>query len=360
MPRLIQKTLTPLIEIKQIKGIDNVTEDDLRIPPGYVRSANNVDIDTELMARRRKGVLRALLSGRAHSGWSDEDRLCFVVLNDDLIQINPDWTTTTILQGVGPMKMSFVKVGDRVFFSNRRRVGYIKDSVAHGFPTNVRPLRQVMVGGELLEYFDSRLYAAQGGMILRSVAGNPFEMDLKRDFIMLGGPITMMLGVNGPGGPSGMYVSGGGKCAFLSNLDPSLAEASYKKLLDVPAIPGSAVKTSRMNIGKMTPQVGGESVVFSTKIGIYMGFPGGYVRDLTSKYYAVKDIQEGSSIIRWENGYRQYIFVGQAPAEIAGKEGSGRLTSLIGEGKAEITEIALLADDGITYLTNDDGAILIQ
>jgi len=332
MPRLIQKTLTPLIEIKQIKGIDNVTKDDLRLPPGYVRSANNVDIDTELMARRRKGILRALLSGRAHSGWSDEDRLCFVVLDEDLIQVNPDWTTTTILQDVGSTKMSFVKVGDRVFFSNRQVVGYIKDSIAHGFPTNVRSLREIMVGGELLEYFNSRLYATQDGMILRSVAGNPFEMDLKRDFIMLDGPVTMMLGVNGPGGPSGMYVSGGGECAFLSNLDPSLAEATYKKVLNVPAIPGSAVKTSRMNIG-MIRQVAGESVVFSTKIGIYMGFPGGYVKDLTSNRYAVKDIQEGSSIIRWENGYRQYIFMGQAPAEIAGKEGSGSLKPLTGEGK---------------------------
>lgn len=333
MPRLIQNTLTPLIEIKYIKGIDNVTTDDLRLAPGYVRVANNVDIDTEMMVRRRKGILQTLLSGRAHSGWSDEDRLCFVVLDDDLIQINPDWTTTTILPNVGSTKISFVKVGDRVFFSNRTVVGYIKDSVAHGFPTNVRPLREVMVGGELLEYFDSRLYAAQDGMILRSVAGNPFEMDLKRDFIMLGGPITMMLGVNGPGGPSGMYVSGGGKCAFLSSLDPSLGDATYKKLLDVPAIPGSAAKLSKIDIGRTTPQVAGESVVFSTKIGIYMGFPGGYVKDLTSKHYAVKDIQEGSSIVRWENGYRQYIFMGQAPAEIAGKEGSGRLTPLTGEGK---------------------------
>jgi len=187
--------------------------------------------------------------------------------------------------------MSFVKVGDRVFFSNRVVVGYIKDSEAHGFPSNTRPLREVMVGGELLEYFDSRLYAAQDGMILRSVAGNPFEMDLKRDFIMLGGPITMMVGVNGPAGSSGMYVSGGGKCAFLSNLDPILADANYKKLLDVPAIPGSAVKLSRMDIGKMTPQVAGECVIFSTKIGIYMGFPGAYLKDLTSKHYAVKDIQ---------------------------------------------------------------------
>jgi hypothetical protein len=116
-------------------------------------------------------------------------------------------------------------------------------------------------------------------------------------------------------------------------LDPGLAEANYKNLLDVPAIPGSAVKISKLEIGKTMPQVVGEAVIFSTKIGIYMGLPGGFLRDLTSKHYAVKDVQEGASIVRWENGYRQYIFMGQAPAEVAGNEGGGRLSSLTGEGK---------------------------
>lgn len=315
MPRLIQNTLQPLYEIKKIKGVDNLCTDDLRLDPGFVRIANNVDIDSEMMARRRKGVLRVLLNGNAHSGWSDEDKLCFVVLNNNLVQINTDWTTTTLLVAVGPTKMNFVKVGDRVFFSNRLVVGYIQNSVAHGFPSTVRTDRQIMVGGELIEYHDACLYAAQDQFIFRSIAGDPFEMDLEKNSINVGGPTTMMIGVNGPGGETGLYVSSGGKCIYLSNLMPDLYEAKWKYLLDVPALLGSAVPIERMDMGR---GLVGRCVIWSTIIGIFMGFPGGYVKDLTSEHYAVMDIEEGASLVKWHAGYRQYIFMGQAPAEVAG------------------------------------------
>jgi len=112
-------------------------------------------------------------------------------------------------------------------------------------------------------------------------------------------------------------VSGGGKCAYLSNLEPSLEGANYKPLLDVPALPGSAVKIGRMDIGRIGG-LEGDCVVWSTCIGIFMGFAGGYVKDLTSEHYAVLDIEEGFSYIKYHMGYRQYVFMGQAPAEIGG------------------------------------------
>ena len=309
MPRLIQNTLQPLYEIKKIKGIDNLASDDLRLDPGFVRVAENVDIDSEMMARRRTGILRQLLSGAAHSGWSDEDKLGFLVLNNNLVQLNSDWSTTTILADVGPSKMNFFKVGGRIFFSNLLMNGYIQDGVGHGFPLITRTERERMIGGDLIEYHPPRLYVAQDQFIIRSVAGNPFEMDIERDHLDLGGDYTMLIGVNGPAGENGLYVSGGGKCMYVSNLEPSLENATYKTLLDVPALRGSAVAIERMDLGK---GLVGRCCIWSTSIGVFMGLPGGYVKDLTSEHYAVLDIEEGFAYVKYHMGYRQYIFVGQA------------------------------------------------
>jgi hypothetical protein len=138
MPRLIQNILQPLYEMKKIKGIDNLATDDLRLDLGFVRVAENVDIDSELMARRRKGILRKLVSGAGHSGWSDEDKLCFLVLDNNLVQLNTDWSTTVLFSGVGSSKMNYFKIGERVFFSNLIMNGYIQDGVAHAFPADTR------------------------------------------------------------------------------------------------------------------------------------------------------------------------------------------------------------------------------
>jgi hypothetical protein len=334
MPRLIQNTLQSLYEMRKLKGIDNLCTDDLRLDPGFVRVAENVDIDSEMMARRRKGILRQIVSGNGHSGWSDEDKLCFLVLDNNLVQLNLDWTTSVILPNVGPSKMNFTKVGDRVFFSNLSKNGYIQNGVVHAFPKNVRTGRQRMVGGELIEFAGTRFYVAQDGFLLRSIADNPFEMDIERDHIYIGGPITMLIYVNGPGRTPGLYVSGGGKCAFLSDLEPKLEEATYKPLLDVPALPGSAVAIERMDMGN---GLVGRCCIWSTVIGIFMGFAGGYVKDCTSEHYAVLDIEEGFSFIKYHMGYRQYVFMGQAPAEIAGNSGSAILPMLTGHGEANIS-----------------------
>jgi len=334
MPRLIQDTLIPLWELKKIKGIDNVATDDLRVPPGFVRSADNLDIDTEAMGHRRKGILEEIFNGFWHSLWSDEGDLCFGVRNGDLVRLKKDWTLDTVLDDVGYSKMNFVKVVDRVFFSNREKVGYIltSDGQAHGFPEPTRSLRQRMVGGELIEYFNGRLYAIQDRVAFHSVAYSPMEMDLKGNLIPMGGPVTMYHSVE-----DGIYCSAAEKIFFMSydgETELGQPKFKYKPLLDVPAKKGSPCIIERLDLGKEISTshrgLAGRAVIFSTGIGIFLGLKGGYVVDCTSDHYAVLDVQEGCSLVKWHGGYRQYIFLGQAPAEIGGGNFKMRLPMLTG------------------------------
>lgn len=318
MARVDQELLIPLVEYKVWKGIDNQTTDDMRLKPGFVRTANNVDFDEEEMVHRREGILEEILSGNWHSLWSDGDSLCYGIKVDDLRIINTDWTTSSTHSSVGTSKMSYVPVGDRIFYSNNSLViGYIKNKVSYNFPEADRTMRQKMVGGELLEYYNGRLYASQGDGIYCSVAYSPMEMEIKRNFIMLGGPITMMHAV-----VDGIYISAGNTISFHHGSD--LFDMKYKELLNVPAIKGSPIVVEKMVYTSTTlkDRAIGKCVLFSTSIGIFMGMPGGELKNLTGDYYAVDGIEDGSALIRWYGNYKQYVFMAQAPAEIAGIDGS--------------------------------------
>jgi hypothetical protein len=339
MPRLIQEVLKPLIEYKKWRGIDNLATDNLRVPPGFVRSANNVDIDSEDMMHMRQGVLQSLLSGDSHSLWSDEGDLCFLVKDNDLLQITSVYKSgavwmasySILLVGVGHTKMNFVPVGHKTFFSNLVKNGYIEDGVAYGFPEVDKSIlknsfKTRMPGGNLMEYFNGRIYVAQDEGMYFSDAYNPGVMDERKSFYTLGGGATMMLAVK-----DGLYISAGSKVFFalykgevnfpIEGGNLKIPDFDYKLLLDVPAIKGSAVAIERMDLGKglQTHQgVLGRVVIFSTGIGIFMGLPGGYLKDCTSDFYAVYDIEEGAAMIKWHNGYRQYVFLGQMSAGVGG------------------------------------------
>jgi hypothetical protein len=341
MPRpLGQETLIPLYELKKIKGIDNLATDDLRVPPGFVRAADNIDIDSEDMAHRRKGVLQELFNGYWHSFWSDEGDLAFGVRNGDLVRLNKNWTLDILLTDVGYSKMNFVKVVDRVFFSNRDVVGYIliSDGRAHAFPETTRPLRERMIGGELIEYYNGRLWSIQDDLLFHSIAGSPMEMNPENNFQQIGGPVNMFKAVE-----DGIYASAAEKVFFMygdGGEEPPVFK--YKPLLDVPALRGSPVIIERLDLGtKGVPSTHrgliGKAVIFSTNIGIFLGLKGGLVLDCTSNNYAVLDVEEGCSLVKWHNGYRQYIFLGQAPAEIGGGIFKIRLPMLTGSFTGTVT-----------------------
>jgi hypothetical protein len=323
----MQERLIPLVEYRVFHGLDNQTRDDMRLKPGYLRVATNVDIDEEDMAHRREGILRQIAAGSWSSLWTDGGSICLGVKNGSLTQINLDWSTTTLLS-VGTSPMAYVKIDDRVFYSNGPSlVGYIKDGATHAFPEPDRSLRQKMVGGSLLEYYNGRLYAAQGNVIYCSVAYSPMEMDLKRNFMYLGGPITMMNAVK-----DGLYISAGSHVSFHHGSD--LFEMKYVELLDVPAHRGSAQVVERLKhtAGSLKDQERGKCVIFSTPIGIFMGEEGGVLRDLTGDHYAVEEAEEGASTIRWYGNYRQFLYAIRIPSQDVGATGSDVLPMPSGTG----------------------------
>ncbi len=336
MPRPNLGTYRTLMEYKQWNGIDNVTKDDLRLRPGFVRAANNVDIDDSGMLHSRVGILQSILSGNCHSLWSDGKSLGFFVKDNNLYQIDSIYRSgstwyisyTSVLTDLGESKLQYIPVGDKIFFSNLYKSGYIEDSEAHSFPEPdhsklENTFKTRMVGGYPIEYFNSRLYVVQDEIIFFSDAANPMITDTRKNFMIPGGAVKMMVGVK-----DGMYISHGNKITFLRYLgeskfgDTTLATPDFDfiPMLDVSVVPGSSIVLERIMLGGKagigSRDAFGRAAVFATEIGIFMGLPGGHLYDCTSSHYAVSDIEDGTAMIRWNNGYHQYIFLGERPAEI--------------------------------------------
>ena len=118
-----------MFEIKGFRGKNNVADPSRILPSGgtsFLPECLDADIDNELMAHRRKGFAEPCLPGSAvHSLWSNGE-ICLFVQGADLKRLNPDYTATTILSGVGPARMVYVDVAGNVYLTNGTIIGYLQ------------------------------------------------------------------------------------------------------------------------------------------------------------------------------------------------------------------------------------------
>jgi hypothetical protein len=306
--------LVPFLELKSFLGIDNVT-DPAKVKvgknAGFLVSAENVDIDDEKMVHRRKGY-DPVFPGEVHSLWSNGG-ICFFVQGPELKRLLLDYTATTILNGgtqVNGSRMEFVEGGGKIFFCNSSIIGYIENGVSHPFPEPEITFKKRMVGGHLLEWFNSRLYAAQDDKIFYSDAAAPMRMDTRKNFIPFEGRLTMMKAV-----ADGMYVSAGENIFFLKGLDaPDFVQF---KVGDSPAYFGSAIKVEGEDVG---PGILGTVVIWLSDDGLFMGLPGGQVKNLNPNYVP-EDMGQSAAIYRDDIGFGQYLCISQ----LVGGYGEGKM-----------------------------------
>jgi hypothetical protein len=232
-----------------------------------------------------------------------------------LKKLNADGTTTTLVADIDPNdNMCYVAVNDIVFFSNKSMIGYVYRGLSYPFPTPTDTYKKRMVGGHILEWYNSRLYAANDRTIYYSDSGNRLmQMDFRKNAKAFPYRITMMKSVQ-----DGIYVSYKNRTLFLSGTDP---ESFYEKhILDVGAIEGMSVTAYGENIGN---GISGKALYFVGEDGIpYKGYPDGVIREMQDGRFAISgDIEIGASIIRYYDKYRHFLAVGILKAGIGGVTG---------------------------------------
>lgn len=111
--------------------------------------ATNCDIDVSGRIACRGGYTKKI-TGARHSLWADDAlSLALVVSDAQLKRINPDYSETLLGSGLTTgARMSYVRVNDRVYFSNGHQSGIVENGVVRGWglPIPVLPVVAVTVG----------------------------------------------------------------------------------------------------------------------------------------------------------------------------------------------------------------------
>lgn len=105
------------------RGVDNRSHA-TRLDDGYVRRADNVDIDPEGVGHSRDGYsLWQALAG-AHSLWT-HPLLSFALFGDGnaLYRVDAGGTVTTLATGLDGTPISYAQIGQHVYWSNGTRTG---------------------------------------------------------------------------------------------------------------------------------------------------------------------------------------------------------------------------------------------
>ena len=292
----------PWMDFRNFLGVNNMA-DPLRIPVGkggtYLEVGENIDIDDEKMMHRRKGF-ESVLSGDVRSLWSN-GKYCFFCEGIYLKRLFEDYKTGILLSILkSEEKMNFIEADGTIYFSNRSIVGYIEDGQPHPFPNPNFKFKKRMVGGHLIEFYNSRLYAAQGSKVFFSDATQPMRMDMRKNFLQFSGWITMIKGIK-----DGLYVGAGDDVFFLLGGDPLLEGGFvYDKVTDSKVIEGSAISIEGEDVG---PGLLGRTALWASEDGIYLGLPGGQVKEVTKGTYGVKDGEKATAIYKWDRGFGQYL-----------------------------------------------------
>ena len=301
------------ITIGRFAGIDNVSDQSnivISARLAYLKTAINVDIDSNRMLHRRPGRSK-VYSGTPRCFWPQTDvgvEFSLFLEGGSLKQFNPDYSTPiTLLTGLDiKADMDFVYVNGRVYYTNGTVIGYIKDGVATAFPSpaSSKQFKRILKAGTYIEYYRSRLYTAIGNVLSFSDAVRTYRMDNRHPAKQFDGNITMMRSVN-----DGMYVSAGKFTYFLHGVSPE--KMSPVKVTDSPAFPGSGVKVGAQ---KIAPGGAGQAVYWESKEGVFLGLAGGVTKNLTWNKFRPKIIpNRTSSMYRDDGGYGQYICTYELP-----------------------------------------------
>lgn len=293
------------LNIKEFLGTDNTSDlASVSLPRKagiFFYKLDNVDIDDNGKPHRRDGYSDAIYNGgTVRSLWAN-DKICLFADGTHFKTLNSWNVVTNLIDGIDATdKFCYVEHGSLVYFANSLIIGYINADTAtpHPFSDPAQTHKAKMVGGQVLEFYNSRLYAANGCNLFFSDATIPTRMDIRKNVIAFPNRITMVKAVD-----DGIYVSDSNYVYFVAGSDP-ISDFRQRKVLDVPAIEGMSV-TAKVK-GKVTK----ETIYWMTKKGIYAGYNSGVIGVQQAGLFSVDGLQSGTAIIK-DGTYQQLLMVGK-------------------------------------------------
>lgn len=314
------------ISFSAFEGLNNVVSRE-RLKPSQLETAINVDLDDVGQIRRRRGFKKVGASGNYHSLYSDNSGLMLVVKDGVLCRLFRDYTTQTLLSGVGSEYVDYVRVADVVYFSSSTtsgKYGVAANSVSAwgqvgGSGTWLSPVVNPTstlgeVNGRLLgkppvatclSYYNGRIYLAQGSVLWFTLPYLYDYVDKTQTFYQFESDITMVESVN-----DGIYIGTLDNVYFLQGDQTPLTRT---EIMNFGAIPRSAVSVPaeliRPQIENAAQYQAKNAVMFLTKAGVVAGFDGGQSYNITQAELILPDAFRAAAMFRRQDGMNNYVAV---------------------------------------------------
>lgn len=281
---------------KQCIGLNNKADpSDLIADPesGLCELAKAVDVDIARSGKRisrRKGYTR-IFTGKWHSLFPFGNN-CLGVADGNLVALHRDKSYTIIQDIDASAKVSYVAVGDRVYFSNGIDKGYVIGT--ESFPWEVAeyvgpPTDKLLVGplaGHLLENYNGFMFIAVENFVFISMPFNHHSYCMQ-DYLAFPSRVRMLRAVK-----DGLYISDDTKTYYLNGADPR--EFFQTIVSDYPAIPGTDVIVQGAKIGK--GDILERVAMWTSQEGICIGGPEGLFLNFTEGRIVLPDSAQGAGI----------------------------------------------------------------
>src|SRR5574343_701176 len=102
-----------MTSLSAFKGINNVANEN-KVPDGYLRECVDFSIDNSTYCSQRPGFSKKI-SGNVTSLYSDGTR-CFAVIDNELVEVNNDYSKTNIATMQSNDSVKFCQYGDNYYF----------------------------------------------------------------------------------------------------------------------------------------------------------------------------------------------------------------------------------------------------
>lgn len=310
------------IPFSAFTGLRNtVTEE--RLEPTDLADAVNVDIDDVGQLHRRRGRDK-VADGDFHS-LSHGTVLQYGVKDNTLGVINPDYSFISLVSGAGADPLSYVQLGEDVYFSSLNVSGIIRpdltvspwgEAVSEGVwhspvvnPTaTLSPISGKLLGrppmASVIAHYGGRMLLANRRTLWCTELYAYSRVDKTRNYVQFEADITMIGVVD-----DGVYVGTEAAVWFLTGPSWPMKRTS---VVDEAVIPGSMIPVP----GDLVDPAGkgGNSeiraaIMFMTAAGLCVGMDGGSCYNLTQTRYIFPDAVRGAAMFRSQDGVNQYVGV---------------------------------------------------
>jgi hypothetical protein len=288
------------------KGIDNL-HDKINIGDfddqsarivNVLSDAQNVDLDTAGMARRRAGRTPKLLTTSPHSLWSNplDDSLAYFVQDSVLKKLSATYTASTVATLSNNQRVSFAAVNAEIVLSNGTDIGWLDQTQYIPFNPVLGQFEKAMPAGQYVAFFRGCLFVASGSVLYVSKPYNAEIRDERFSEFPMDGYIRMLAPVE-----DGLWIATEKHVSFMQGKGQDEFDFIHKSDF----VPPDGCFGYGFSRGIPTS----EMIVWWAADGFITGKAGGAYVNLSQEQVRLPFAEKGYCFRKEDNGFYQYVAV---------------------------------------------------